>query len=270
MKGSVARNGTIPPSAHCIPQSLDAPARAAYDRWGWCIVRGFFAANEVDALCGWTDELTGLPEVPGRHMLYREVSALDHATRLVQRIENFCPFHAAFDRAIRHGRLRSAVESLMGERAVLFKEKINFKMAGGAGFEPHQDQQAGWSVYAPLFVTAMVALDDATLENGCLEFATMPRQTALIGREWSPLSASEMSTDLLQPVPTRAGDVVFFDSFVPHASKANRTTRQRRVLYLTFNAAAHGDHRATYFAAKRANFPPDVEREPGTLYTFRV
>ncbi len=249
---------------------LDDTARADYDASGWCVARGFFAADEVDALCRWTDELVNLPEVPGRHMLYREASALDPSIKLVQRIENFCPFHEAFDRVIRHGRLLAAVESLMDESAVLFKEKINFKMAGGAGFEPHQDQQAGWSVYAPIFVTAMLSLDDATIENGCLEFAKMPRQTSLIGREWAPLSDSEMSHHLLQSLPTRAGDVVFFDSFVPHASKPNLTTEQRRVLYLTFNAAAHGDHRAAYFAAKRASFPPDVEREPGAVYTFRV
>ena len=35
------------------------------------------------------------------------------------------------------------VGELFGEPAVLFKEKINFKMPGGAGFKAHQDQQAG-------------------------------------------------------------------------------------------------------------------------------
>jgi hypothetical protein len=39
---------------------------------------------------------------------------------------------------------------------------------------------------------------------------------------------------------------------------------------LTYNAKSYGDHRAQYFADKRANFPPDVERKPGTEYRFRV
>jgi len=30
------------------------------------------------------------------------------------------------------------------------------------------------------------------------------------------------------------------------------------------------DHRERYFAEKRANFPPDIEREPGKSYVFRV
>jgi hypothetical protein len=44
----------------------------------------------------------------------------------------------------------------------------------------------------------------------------------------------------------------------------------RRILYLTYNAVAQGDHRVRYFAEKRENFPPDVERRPGVEYKFRV
>jgi hypothetical protein len=44
--------------------------------------------------------------------------------------------------------------------------------------------------------------------------------------------------------------------------KANETDSARRILYLTYNATSHGDHRAQYFADKRANFPPDIERNP--------
>jgi len=64
--------------------------------------------------------------------------------------------------------------------------------------------------------------------------------------------------------------VLFFDSYVPHASKANTTSSSRRILYLTYNGASQGDHRTRYFADKRANFPPDIERKPGVEYRFRV
>jgi ectoine hydroxylase-related dioxygenase (phytanoyl-CoA dioxygenase family) len=152
----------------------------------------------------------------------------------------------------------------------MYKDKINFKMAGGAGFEPHQDQQAGWSSFAPMFVTALVCIDRATLENGCLEMADAPRLAGLIGEEWVPLSAEQMAAFALIPVPSEPGDVLFFDSYAPHASKPNRTGADRRILYITYNDETDGDHRARYFAEKRANFPPDVEREAGTDYRFRV
>ena len=237
---------------------------------GWAVVPGFFSAAQTARLVRFVDEVSGLPEVAGRQMLYRESSLLDAQARVFQRVENFCSYHAGFDKLIRGGRLEAAVEQLLGGAAVLFKEKINFKMSGGAGFEPHQDQQAGWSRYAPLFVTAMVSIDPSTLANGCLEIADCPRQSRLIGREWEPLSAAEMAGFDLTPIATRPGDVVFFDSLVPHASGPNLTSHPRRVLYVTYNRASDGDHRASYCADKRASFPPDIERLPGVEYRFRV
>jgi ectoine hydroxylase-related dioxygenase (phytanoyl-CoA dioxygenase family) len=71
-------------------------------------------------------------------------------------------------------------------------------------------------------------------------------------------------------VPTRAGDVVFFDSYTPHASAPNLTTERRRVLYITYNRRSAGDHRVQYYADKRKSFPPDIERDPTRTYTFRV
>ena len=240
---------------------------AAMDRDGFLVVPGFFDAAETADLLRWTDEIGAAPEVPGRHMVYHEDSLTEPVHRVVQRIENFCPFHRGFDALVRHGRLVDWSGALLRERAVLFKEKINFKMPGAPGFKAHQDQQAGWSRYAPIFLTALVTIDPATIENGCLEMVAGRHREGLIGEEWSPLS--EDGLDLV-PVPTAPGDVIFFDSFAPHASKTNATDAPRRILYLTYNGASHGDHRIQYFADKRASFPPDVERTGTQTYTFRV
>lgn len=249
---------------------LNATALDRYHRLGWIGVPGFFSTAEMADIARFTEEAVALPEVSGAQMVYREASLLEPNSRVLQRIEDFCPYHAGLDALVRGGRLQRCVEELLGAPAVLFKEKINFKMPGGAGFEVHQDQQAGWSVYAPLFVTAMVSIDPATLENGCLEMVTTPRLSGLIGSEWTPLTDEQMRPFELQPVPTEPGDVLFFDSFVPHASKPNLTGEQRRILYLTYNRASDGDHRAQYYADKRASFPPDIDRRPGVEYRFRV
>jgi 2-aminoethylphosphonate dioxygenase len=241
-----------------------------YAGHGWAAAPGFFSAAEMADITRYTDETSALPEVSGAHMVYREASLLDPSAKVIQRIEDFCPYHAGLDAVVRGGRLQRCVERLLGAPAVLFKEKINFKKPGGAGFEVHQDQQAGWSVYAPLFVTAMVSIDPATLENGCLELTRAPRLKGLIGREWTPLTAEEMRPFALIPMPTQPGDVLFFDSYVPHASKPNLTGEQRRILYLTYNRAEDGDHRARYFADKRVSFPPDIDRRAGVEYRFRV
>ena len=72
------------------------------------------------------------------------------------------------------------------------------------------------------------------------------------------------------PYPTAPGDVVFFDSYVPHQSGPNLSPEARRVLYVTYNRLSEGDHRARYYADKRKSYPPDCEREPGTQYVYRV
>ena len=251
-------------------KELAANQVAAFRRTGWVAARAFFTAEETAKIGAWTDELLAMPEVRGEHMVYYEASLKTPDVKVVQRIENFCPYHAAFDGLVRGGRLARAVSQLMDGDALLFKEKINFKMPGGAGFEPHQDQQAGWSVFAPLFVTALVCIDKATIENGCLEMTDAPRFAGLIGQEWTPLTDAEMASFSITPVPTEPGDVLFFDSYAPHASKPNMTNNARRILYLTYNLEADGDHRTAYYDAKRANFPPDIERLPGADYRFRV
>lgn len=258
------------PHSRAAEGPLGADTLADYERRGWIIAPAFFSAEEAAEIGRWTDALRARPERPGEHMVYYEQSLIDPAAKVVQRIENFCPYEPEFDRLIRGGRLLAAAGQLLGGDAVLYKEKINFKAPGGSGFEPHQDQQAGWSAYASMFVTALVGIDRATTENGCLEMADAPRFAGLIGQEWTPLTDAEMAAFRLIPVETEPGDVLFFDSYAPHASKPNLTDQQRRLLYLTYNRAADGDHRAQYYADKRASFPPEIERQPGVEYRFRV
>ena len=241
-----------------------------FRRDGFVVVPGLFDEAEIREISAWTDDLQGRPEEPGRCMMYFEQSLLRPGERVLQRIENFCPFHAGFAALCDGEKLRGSVSRLIGEPAVLFKDKINFKLPGGDGFKPHQDQQAGWSTYADLFVTAMVSIDDTTAENGCLELAAGHHTRGLLGDEWKPLTADDMRRFGAVRVPTRAGDVVFFDSYTPHASEANLTAERRRVLYITYNRLSAGDQRERYYADKRKSFPPDIERDPNRTYTFRV
>jgi 2-aminoethylphosphonate dioxygenase len=253
-----------------IDRTASVEEVARLQRDGYLVARNFFNAAEVGQLLRWTEELQTAPEVSGRHWVYREDSVTTPGKRVIQRIENFCPYHEGFDRAIREGPLVRWTAALMGGPVVLFKDKINFKMPGGAGFKAHQDQQAGWSAYASLFITVLLGIDDATPENGCLEVVAGAHRQGLIGEEWKPIPDDVMARLPAKPLPTRRGDVVFFDSYVPHASQPNLTDRPRRVLYVTYNRAAEGDQRARYYADKHRNFPPDIEREPGKTYVFKV
>jgi ectoine hydroxylase-related dioxygenase (phytanoyl-CoA dioxygenase family) len=242
---------------------------AAFRRDGYVLVRGLYTADEVAEIARWTGELATSPEVVGREWKYFESSA-DNGARILCRIENFVPFHEGFGALITRRRMQQAVSELLGEPAVLFKDKINFKLPGGDGFKAHQDAQAGWDSYAPLHVTAMVAIDETNAENGSLEMLPGRHRQGLLGPKWAPLTDEHTGNAPYRPIHCQPGDAVFFDSFAPHRSAPNRTDRPRRVLYITYNRASEGDHRAAYYADKHCNYPPDVERDPARDYRFKV
>jgi len=249
---------------------LTAEQAAAFLRDGFVFVPAFYDPSQVAHITWWTDEILNWPERQGRHMVYYEDSLKRPRRRVVQRIENFAPYHESFRVLLTEGRMIGAVSELLGEPAVLFKEKINFKQPGGSGFAPHQDIQAGWRRYAGYFVTALVSIDPTTLANGCLEIAAGWHDKGMLGKEWAPLAAAALEAMDFIPCPTQPGDALLFDCFAPHRSGPNLTDSQRRVLYVTFNRASEGDYRARYFAGKRESYPPDFERASGEQQAFNV
>ena len=240
-----------------------------FHRDGFLVVRGMYNAEEMKDISSWTDEVSGSPEVPGHYMMYFEASKQD-GSRIISRIEDFVSFHEGFSELITRRRMQQAVSDLFGEPAVLFKDKINFKLPGGDGFKEHQDVQAGWDDYGKLHITAMIAIDETNAENGSVEMIPGMHKQGLLGKMWSPLTDTDTSNASYQPVHCQPGDAVFFDSYAPHRSLPNTTEEARRVLYITFNGLSDGDQRALYYADKRKNYPPDIERDPDKNYAFKV
>merc|ERR1712217_72499 len=100
-------------------------------------------------------------------------------------------------------------------------------------------------------VSAMVAIDDATLENGPLEIAP-----GKWGPEDVPLDENGVVTKEFDAtlnyitVLCEAGDVVFFDGWTPHRSSANNSSQARRAVFFTYNLASEGDVHAAYYDEK--------------------
>ena len=249
-----------------IPQLSDAHIET-FRASGYLVVRKAFSPAEMAAIAEWSDEMSQRPEVPGKHWVYHEPSLKERDRVLINRIENITPFHAGFAELTRS--LAAPVSQLLGESAVLFKEKINFKMPGGGGFKPHQDSQAGWDTYADFFINVLVSIDAATVENGCLQIVSGHHNRGLF-RSWEPLSGKDMEGMAFVDCPTEPGDLIFFDSFAPHGSEPNLSDKIRRLYYATYNRLSAGDHMAQYYADKHKSFPPDIDREVGKTYVFRV
>ena len=238
-----------------------------FHRDGFTFMPGAFGTAEMKQIENWASDVQILPEESGKQWVYHETSLDGLDNDLINRIEMIAPFHAGFESLIEV--LKAPVAQLLGEDSVLFKEKINFKMAGGDGFKPHQDAQAGWERYASYFINVMVCIDEATIENGCLQLAPGHHQSGL-AKEWEPLTEDDMASMNFVSLPTRPGDICFFDSYAPHQSDPNTSDKIRRLYFATYNRASEGDHHDAYYADKFANYPPDIDREKDKEYVYRV
>ena len=234
---------------------------------GFVVVPGAFDDSAIARIGAWTDELASRPEESGKHWVYWERSLVEPGKRIVNRIENISRNHADFEELTQV--LKHSAGQLLGEEAVLFKEKINFKMPGSDGFKPHQDSQAGWDAYANAFVNVMVSIEAADAENGCLQVAPEHHRRGII-RAWEPLTDEDLAGMEFVLCPTRPGDLVFFDSFIPHGSEPNLSRRVRRLYFATYNRRSEGEHLDRYYADKLKSYPPDIDRKPDKEYVYRV
>jgi len=224
------------------------------------VLRGALDRLELEWLRKWTEELAAWLETPGKWMKYFEANS----ARLLCRVENFLPYHDGFRALLQRPDLLRCLEELMGESAVLFKEKLNFKLPGGGGFAPHQDAPAFTSFGQTYHVTLLFSADRMTTENGCLEMVHGFRTARTLPQEEDGTLRRDVADALAwHPLPLEPGDLALFDSYVPHRSGPNRSAEPRRALYVTYNRASQGDHREEYFALKRRLFPPECERVPG-------
>src|SRR5882724_12036278 len=150
---------------------LDRAAEEHWQRHGWLWLRAFLGDEVARDLAVWTDEIAAWPEVPGRWMRYYERRGGDAAAKMLARIENFVPYHERLAALFTGPRVLGLLADCAGEPVVLFKDKINFKLPGGAGFAPHQDAPAYVDFGIEHHLTVMLPVDPFTRENGCLELA---------------------------------------------------------------------------------------------------
>lgn len=240
----------------------------------------------------WVEEIQNWPETPGEHMCYFELqnsdtgktsgketsgegypkaSAGTERKLMLCRTENFIPYHAGLRKLLsEEGPIMDVLEQLMNEQAVLFKEKVNYKLPGGGGFPAHQDAPAFVSFGQRNHLTVNIAVDAATPENGCLQAAPGHHREGLFPQDpkHGGLSAEEEAKlDNWSDLCLDVGDVLIFSSWLPHRSNINRSATSRRALYITYNGESDGEFREKYYELKRKEFPQQCEREPGKDYS---
>ncbi len=220
---------------------------AHFHREGWVKVAGLLECS-VAELQRAVDEVAALAE--GAECLHH-FEMTDFGPALA-RTEHFIACSDVLRQALVDGKIRTAAGELLGEEALLYKEKINYKLVGGAGFAPHQDKPA--YPFVDKVLSVMVAVDDATVENGCLHVVDRLHREVLPQDDRGCIKTEVATTLNFHPMVLAAGETLFFDALTPHKSASNTSALPRRALYPTYNAASEGDLRTAYYEEKLKAF----------------
>jgi hypothetical protein len=247
------------------PQSfvLSDAEQAQLAKDGYVVREGVFDADECKAIAQACEDLVSRLEagvqdqkvVVGSYMFQvaRDAGTVvkwePDAPDVVQGLEPFAHLSDPLRDWGLDARLVDPCKAIVGEDdLILFTEKLNVKRARHGGpIVLHQDYPY-WENMTPVahqIATAMIFLDDATVENGCLEVAP---GTHTVGkhkqRDTDGFGSLEMDTEAfdlgrLRALEVKAGTVAFFGAFLVHRSLPNRSGGDRRALLYSYQPNGH-------------------------------
>jgi ectoine hydroxylase-related dioxygenase (phytanoyl-CoA dioxygenase family) len=202
-------------------------------------------AADVDALHRWGLDVEAWPV--GSHVWGQYAEETSTGAKPC-RTENVSACHDGVAGLV-DGVIRDVAAEALGEAATAFKDKLNYKHPGGAGFSPHQDRLAYPG--AQRVVSVLVAIDECTTESGCLWLAdgidvALPTDDRGVVRDDVVAALPWVAAELAP------GDAVCLDGLTPHYSEANRGDGARRVLVASYAPTSEGYERSAYYEARQA------------------
>ncbi len=220
---------------------------------GYIHIRNFFSNSQRDKLLKYFDEIENLKEEKYKYMIYYEND------NKKSRIEYFYKYHRDLRKFIKND-INPFLNTLLKSEQVLFKDKMNWKYPNGNSFNAHQDHLAWNDFNLSIFHSVALFGNLSNEENGCLQFSNHNNRVIL--PQNNNLEISKNIDEKLEWnfVETNPNDIVIFNSFVPHKSNKNNSSKSRRIMYLTYNILNEGNYYEEYNKNKRKYFPPENER----------
>lgn len=240
--------------------TLTAAQIEHFDTEGFLILRAKeHNLVEPTVLQRWATEVRSYPREQGKWMPYDEITSTGE--RQIMRTENFADYHDGFGSLLHGSELASILGQVTKDDMLLFKDKINYKLAGGNGFGAHLDAPAYDHIGQIEHTTANLAVDAATIANGCVEVVPGSHRMNVELAEGGRISDAWEARQQWIPVELAPGDLLIFGSHLAHRSGPNKTGASRASVYATYAMAKDGlDLRQKYYADRRENFPPDHGR----------
>jgi len=150
--------------------------------------------------------------------------------------------HQTFVDLTRHPRVAGFISQLIGEEAIL-KAEMALSKPPFIGSEKPWHQDNAYFNWLPLekVATSWLALDDATVENGCMH--VLPGGHKLGALRHHHTIDCEIFPDRIDrsqalPVPLNAGGAMFFSAMLPHQTPPNSTAERRRALQFQYRGVS--------------------------------
>ncbi len=237
---------------------LSAGEREAYRDLGYLVRESVFDALEIAAITAeceaLVDRLVSNRETRRRRFgSYVFDADLDNGviikwegeTDVVHGLEPFAHLSPALEAWAYDDRLVGPMRDLLEcEDPRLFTEKLNLKRPRYGGVNPlHQDYPywVGVAEQPEEVATAMLFLDDATRENGCLQVVPRSHTRGMwsLSENEDPFARNELGEDQLDgldvvPVEVPAGSLILFGPMLVHRSAPNTSDRERRALLYSY------------------------------------
>ena len=223
--------------------TLNPEQIAAFWRTGHLTVPGVFGAAEMDRAIAdahaWVEEfLAGMSEAERAWYLERAAPG----GPAVRKMDNPVHHRPAFRALAQAPQLVAMAEQLIGPGLRVPFSQIFFKPPEVGGPKPvHQDNFYFGCDAINGMVTAWVAMDEATVENGCLYFGEGTNLGPVYPHVAPPdkpfdlqLTAEEAARHPMTPAPVPKGGVSFHHGNTLHQSSNNRSAKWRRAVAVHF------------------------------------
>jgi ectoine hydroxylase-related dioxygenase (phytanoyl-CoA dioxygenase family) len=221
---------------------------AAYRRDGYVVLAELFPAKRISALLADVEQwqqtfLAALTDAERTWYLDRGTERPDQLRKIDQPVSLRPSFRAVAETPA----LTAAVRTLLGaDDIVCVFSQLFFKPPEGGGPKPaHQDNFYFGPADPEGMVTAWLALDDATPENGCLHYWTGSHRGGVLPHtapadEPFNLQVAESAIPARYPktcTPVASGGVSFHHGFMVHQSGNNLSPHFRRAVAMHYMRA---------------------------------
>jgi phytanoyl-CoA hydroxylase len=218
-----------------------------YQRDGYLVFEELFRPEEVAALLARLEELVleRVPRPAGVRMqiepaVQRGEASAASPLEALRKVEGLVEHDERFGALARDPRILDVMAALIGPDIKLFRDALMMKPPRHGSAKPYHQDSAYWSIDPPELVSVWMALDDATLENGCMRVLPGSHIRGVMEHQHLAdyqVDEAELDTSGEVAVPLKAGGCLFFHSLLLHATAPNHSPHPRRSMIVSAMSA---------------------------------